>query len=71
MKVLEAVSQLCNTIKVQSTGPQVEVFVNSDQGHTHIHTPLCVLIFLEASGMKKGWGAIINLLSYFMGCGLC
>lgn len=38
IKDLEAVSQLCNTIKVQSTGLQVEVSMDSVQGHTHTHT---------------------------------
>lgn len=37
IKDLEAVSQLCSTIKVQSTGPQVEVSMDSVQGQAHKH----------------------------------
>ncbi len=37
IKDLEAVSQLCNTIKVQSTGRQLEVSMDSVQGHSHTH----------------------------------
>lgn len=57
-KDLECVSQLCNTIKVQSTGPQVEVSMDYVQGHTHtherMHVHLSSFFSLEASGTFSG-----------------
>lgn len=73
IKDLEAVSQLCSTIKVQSTGPQVEVSMDSVQGqHTNTYTPIQVFYLKGIWHVfrKKCWRqSSVEVTSGAVGCG--